>query len=316
MRVGDLGLNKKLRWLGKGGVSLSQGPTWEERMGRFSLFKSLPRLYSWSTCSSGIKSQKHLPQYLTAFPLMKHPPQPESSRWQTWTSLGSWRYFLTPRSWIYRANVLEGLLWPVQRKRESLWCPLQESSRGSQTRQINVYILMLDPPFPTRCRKSVSQCDSDITGRGRGKPKYSSNILHWGFSPSILMQHSIYHYNCNCLHPRSACDSEGAPHILSFTILLRTSQLQVHPNSNNVKTFKPIAPSPLTLSPSSSPSSSALLLLKFPSGETVKLSNLPIAPPLQQMQSPVHVGTKTRFVNLYIAYLHILQTTADDLKYS
>ena len=88
----DLGLNKKLRWLGKGGVSLYQGPTWEERMGRFSLFKSLPRLYSWSTCSSGIKSQKHLPQYLTAFPLMKHPPQPESSRWQTWTSLGSWRY--------------------------------------------------------------------------------------------------------------------------------------------------------------------------------------------------------------------------------
>ena len=92
MRVGDLGLNKKLRWLEKGGVSLYQGPTWEERRGRFSLFKSLPRLYSWSTCSSGIKSQKHLPQYLTAFPLMKHPPQPESSRWQTWTSLGSWRY--------------------------------------------------------------------------------------------------------------------------------------------------------------------------------------------------------------------------------
>ena len=42
-----------------------------------------------------------------------------------------------------------------------------------------------------------------------------------------------------------------------------------------VKTYKPIAPSPLPLAPSS-PSSSALLLLKFPTGETVKLSNLPL----------------------------------------
>jgi len=75
--------------------------------------------------------------------------------------------------------------------------------------------------------------------------------------------------------------------------------LKVQPN--NIKTFKPIAPSPLTLPPSSSSSSSsALLLLKFPSGETVKLSNLPLAPPqpqpppMPQIQPSIHMETKTR----------------------
>ena len=73
---------------------------------------------------------------------------------------------------------------------------------------------------------------------------------------------------------------------------------------NSVKTFKPIAPSPLTL-PSSPSSSSALLLLKFPSGETVKLSNLPLAPPPpQHMQPPIHVETKTRLVALFAKRKH------------
>jgi len=39
--------------------------------------------------------------------------------------------------------------------------------------------------------------------------------------------------------------------------------------------YKPIAPSPTLLTPSSSSADNALLLLKLPSGETIKLSNLP-----------------------------------------
>jgi len=63
--------------------------------------------------------------------------------------------------------------------------------------------------------------------------------------------------------------------------------LKVHPTPAHLptatvapalKAYKPIAPSPLSLPPTS-PNSSALLLLKFPSGETVKLSNLPISLP-------------------------------------
>jgi len=102
-------------------------------------------------------------------------------------------------------------------------------------------------------------------------------------------------YCTEASHTQPSCST--LPTVTSATSV-STAQpviLKVQP-SNNVKTFKPIAPSPLTLPPSSCPSSSALLLLKFPSGETVKLSNLPLAPPppQQQMQPPIHVETKTR----------------------
>ena len=78
-----------------------------------------------------------------------------------------------------------------------------------------------------------------------------------------------------------------------------------------VKAYKPIAPSPLPLPPSS-PSSSALLLLKFPTGETVKLSNLPLGltagplgltsappPPLQpdtrhRLRNSLNLGVRQR----------------------
>merc|ERR1712032_1262111 len=100
-------------------------------------------------------------------------------------------------------------------------------------------------------------------------------------------------YCTEASHTQPSCSTVSTVTTATSISTAQPVILKVQPN--NVKTFKPIAPSPLTLPPSSCPSSSALLLLKFPSGETVKLSNLPLAPPpQQQMQPPIHVETKTR----------------------
>ena len=59
-----------------------------------------------------------------------------------------------------------------------------------------------------------------------------------------------------------------------------------------VKTYKPIAPNPATLPSTPSPDN-AMLLLKFPGGETIKLSNLPFVK-ADQPSPPSPVNQETR----------------------